>query len=144
MNARFGNLDTREEESGEYLLLADFDNLDEVLGKVTAKKGFRTNYASIDVLKNIMLFAFYALLVKYGDKSATSHDWLYTGYGVTKADGTVYYPTRKECDEFFYRSLLAEGVGKLRAKLFYWGVRVGGHKHCAPGPVLWQDGMLEA
>lgn len=145
MSKAFSPLDTRELFTGEYQLLADFSYLDAVLGKVTAKKTFKTNYASIDVLKKFMMFLFYALLVKYGDRAATIHDWLYSGYGIEHEDGTIYYPTRKECDDLFRRALLAEGVARWRALVFYWGVRLGGESHYSTTPVLWNnDGVMEA
>jgi hypothetical protein len=128
MSKAFTYLDTRELGRRKYQLLSDFA-FDDVLGfgVVTAKNGFITDYASLDVLKKLLLFLFYALLVGYGDKAATIHDWIYRGYGIARTDGSVYYPTRKECDQIFYRALRAEGVAKWRCILFYAGVRVGGH-----------------
>lgn len=145
MSKAFSPLDTRELFTGEYQLLADFTYLDPIYGPVTAKKTFKTNYASIDVLKKFMMFLFYALLVKYGDRSATIHDWLYSGYGIEQHDGTIYYPSRKECDDLFHRALVAEGVARWRAWVFYWGVRIGGESHYTTTPVLWNsDGVMEA
>jgi hypothetical protein len=132
----FGYLDTRETARREYLLLGDFGHNSKTLGLITAKKGFSTNYASIDCLQNIMMALFFVLLASYGDKSATIHDWLYSGYGVVKEDGTVYYPTREECDKVLYNALLDEGVGKFRAWIFYAGVRIGGSKHYTNGPAV--------
>jgi len=134
MAKTFSNFDTRELERRLYLLLADFSWNDAVLGKITAKKSFQTNYASIDVLHNIWLFVFYALLANYGDKAATIHDWLYSGYGIEKEDGTIYYPTRLECDQALYRALRDEGVARWRAWIFYAGVRIGGESAFAKGP----------
>lgn len=125
----FSNFDTRQLERRLYGLLDDFSAIDPVLGKITALKYFTTNYASIDIFHNIWLFVFYALLADYGDKSATIHDWLYSGYGIERADGSIYYPTRKECDEVLYRLLRAEGVARWRAWMFYYGVRIGGGSH---------------
>lgn len=128
MSKAFSYLDSRELKRRQYQLLSDL-NFDDVLGfgVITAKKGFITDYASIDVLRNVLLFLFYALLVGYGDKSATIHDWIYRGNGIARTDGSIYYPTRKECDQIFYRALRAEGTAKWRAMLFYYGVRIGGH-----------------
>lgn len=123
----FGYLDTRELGRRLYGLLSDFWFQDTgEFGEIVAAKGFVTNYASIDVLLKTGLVFFYAILASYGDKSATIHDWLYSGYGIKRSDGSVYYPTRKECDGVFHRALLAEGVDKYRAYLFYVGVRIGG------------------
>lgn len=121
----FSYLDSRELGRRKYQLLSDLEYEDDVFGKIIAKKDFVTNYASIDVLRNILLFAFFALLAWYGDKSATIHDWLYAGYGIEKADGSIYYPTRKEADQIFYRALRSEGVARWRAWMFYIGVRIG-------------------
>lgn len=125
----FSNFDTRQLERRLYMLLDDFSAIDPVFGKITAAKHFLTNYASIDIFHNIWLFVFYALLADYGDKSATIHDWLYSGYGITQADWSIYYPTRKECDQIMYRLLRAEGVARWRAWMFYAGVRIGGASH---------------
>lgn len=128
MSKAFSYLDTRELARRQYQLLSDF-SFDDLLGfgVIPVKQGFITDYASIDVLRNFLLFMFYALLAGYGDKAATIHDWIYRGNGIVRADGSIYYPTRKECDQIFYRALRAEGVAKWRAVLFYAGVRVGGH-----------------
>lgn len=123
----FSNFDTRQLERRLYMMLEDFSAIDPVFGKITAIKLFQTNYASIDIFHNIWLFVFYALLADYGDKSATIHDWLYSGYGIGEC--SIYYPTRKECDQIMYRLLRAEGVARWRAWMFYAGVRVGGSSH---------------
>ncbi len=123
----FSNFDTRQIDRRLYMMLSDFHAVDELFGTITVQKGFRTNFASIDIFHNIWLFVFYALLVEYGDKSATVHDWLYSGYGI--GDSVIYYPTRKECDQIMYRLLRAEGVARWRAWMFYIGVRVGGRSH---------------
>ena len=47
---------------------------------------------------------------------ATIHDYLYT---------SGLFP-RAVCDQIFYEALRANGVGYLRAKALYLGVRVGG------------------
>lgn len=132
----FNYLDSRELSYRNYLLLNDLVFQDPVFGPIRAKRGFNTNYASIDVLKKLGMFAFYAMLADYGDYAATIHDWLYSGYGIERADGTVYYPTRKECDEILKRALIAEGVDKFRAEIFYLGVRLGGQSHYTAKSVM--------
>jgi len=130
----FSHFDTRELQRRLYQMLAVFTYQDSVFGKIEVDKGFQTNYASIDVLHNIWLFVFYALLANYGDKAATIHDWLYSGYGIRQADGSIYYPNRKECDQVLYRALRAEGVARWRAWMFYAGVRIGGRKAYTASP----------
>lgn len=134
MSHTFSHFDTRELSRRLYMMLQDFSREDEVFGKITVRKSFQTNYASIDVLHNVLLFVFYALLADYGDKSATLHDWLYSGFGIEMTDGSIYYPTRKECDQVLFRSLRAEGVARWRAYMFYYGVRIGGASSFSKGP----------
>ncbi len=122
---KFSHFDTREIGRRLHLMLDDFTYHDEVFGPITVKKGFQTNYASLDALRNLFLFPLYALLADYGDKAATIHDWLYSGHPVTLADGSLKYLTRKEADEVFYRALRDEGIARWRAGIFYIGVRVG-------------------
>lgn len=98
-------------------LIADLELEDET-GTYAVPAGFETDFASIEPLRNILLFGLFALLVEYGNYSATVHDWLY-------ATGRV---SRKQADDIFYRALLAEGVDRWRAWLFWSGVRIGGAK----------------
>lgn len=125
----FSNFDTRELKRRLYLMLDDFTYNDEVFGPITVKKGFETNYASLEALRNLFLFPLYALLADYGDKAATIHDWLYSGNPVTLADGTTRVLTREEADAVFYRALRDEGIARWRAATFYAGVRIGGSSH---------------
>ena len=134
----FSYLETREVGKRTYDLLSRFGFHDSAHGLVIAEKGFRTNYASLDALRNVLLFLFYALLADYGDKSATIHDWLYSGYPIKKKDGSLHYPTRKEADEVFFRALRAEGIARWRAGMFYVGVRIGGASHFSGEQKVWQ------
>lgn len=133
----FSHFDTRQLGRRLFMLLSDFSVVDPVFGKIEAKKGFHTDLASIDVLHNVMLFVFYALLADYGDKSAAIHDWLYAGYPIERTPHHLYYPTRKEADQIMYRSLRAEGVARWRAWLFYAGVRIGGAKRFSSVQRVW-------
>ena len=118
----FTPLDTREVKRGDYQLLSDFRYLDSEHGEVRAHGGFFTNYASLKSLHNVFLFVIFALIATYGDKSATIHDYLYSGYPTVNG----VYLTRAQIDKLFYRALRAEGIARWRAALFYAGVRVGG------------------
>lgn len=126
---KFSNFDTREIGRRYYLLLDDFTFFDDVLGPIKATKGFKTNYASLDALRNIFLFPVYALLADYGDKSATIHDYLYNRGGFINVHGEFIRVTRQQADQIFYRSLRAEGIARWRAGIFYGGVRLFGGKH---------------
>lgn len=137
MSKSFTQLSTTEVDRRTFQLNKFLGYLDPVHGMIKAQETFITNYASLDSLRNILLFVFYALLADYGDKAATIHDWLYSGYGIAKADGTIYYPTRKEADQVLYRALRAEGVAKWRAWMFYAGVRIGGNAHFSEKQVTW-------
>ena len=125
----FSNFDTRQLERRLDMLLDDFTYRDAVFGPITAAKGFETNYASLEALRNPLLFPLYALLVGYGDKASTIHDWLYSGQPVTLADGTSKVLSRKAADDVFYRALRAEGIARWRARAFYIGVRIGGRRY---------------
>lgn len=122
----FTHLETRKLSDKKSLLISDFSYVDKEFGTITVKKGFVTNFASLDALKNVLLFVLYAILVGYGDEAAVIHDWLYAGYGIPQEDGTTYYPSRKECDDVFYRALRAQGIARWRAAIFYIGVRLFG------------------
>lgn len=89
---------------------------DLVYGDIRVPKGFITNYASIDVFHNILLYPVYALFAGYGNYASTIHDYLYTTAQVS----------RKDADKVFYEALRDEGVAKWRAWLMWSGVRVGG------------------
>lgn len=101
----------------------DFSYLDERLGEITIPKGFTTDFASIGALKTPKLHSLYALLVGYGDRAATIHDYMYAT-STSGAKGVLV--TRKEADEVFYRALRSEGIARWRAWMFLGGVRLGG------------------
>lgn len=121
---RFSDFDTRQVGKRLYLMLSDFSFDDEVFGKIIVPKGFITNYASLDALRNVVLFPIYALLADYGDMAATIHDWLYTKGTLITIDGKQVRPTRQQADEIFYRALRSEGIAKWRANMFFYGVRM--------------------
>ncbi|MNB61120.1 hypothetical protein D3C87_901230 [compost metagenome] len=121
---RFSDFDTRQVGKREYEMLAEFTYDDEVYGPIVVKKGFVTNYASLDALRNIVLFPVYAILADYGDMSATVHDWLYTKGTMITINGKLVRPTRQQADEIFYRALRSEGIAKWRANMFFYGVRM--------------------
>ena len=87
-------------------------------GDITVPKGFITNYASIEVFHNVLLYPIYALFAGYGNYASTVHDYLYTTASVS----------RKEADDVFYDALRKEGVARWRAWLMWAGVRIGGRK----------------
>lgn len=112
-------LKSEEVNRKNYVILEDLVLEDDEFGEIVVPKGFVTDYASVSVLQNIFLAPIFVLVADYGDKASTVHDYLYTQ---TKL-------SRKECDQVLYRGLLAEGLEVWRAKLFYWGVRIGGGSH---------------
>lgn len=89
---------------------------DDVEGMITVPKDFVTDYASIGGLNNVVLFPLFALFATYGNYASSVHDYLYRNGKLTRA----------RADAVFYRALRVEGVGKLRAALFWAGVRIGG------------------
>lgn len=52
-------------------------------------------------------------------EGAIVHDYLYQHPGLF---------TRSDCDEIFYQIMLAMGTSRTRARIGYWGVRMGGWK----------------
>lgn len=102
------------------------NNKDEV---IVVPKGFVTNFASIPRL----FWSIYPPL-GYGKgfnyaKSAMLHDYLYSKGALT----TGARMPRKECDLIFLESMLAVGVYKFNAYLFYYCVRLFGKKNYEKG-----------
>lgn len=113
------SLKSEEINRKKYVILEDLVLVDDEFGEIVVPKGFVTDYASVSVLQNLILAPIFVLVADYGDKAATVHDYLYTQAKLS----------RKECDQVLYRALLAEGLEKWRATLFWLGVRVGGGSH---------------
>ncbi|WP_160286819.1 DUF1353 domain-containing protein [Pseudomonas knackmussii] len=111
-------LQTEQLGKWKHRLLTDLV-LEDDLGTFTAPAGYQTDFASLQVLHNVVLFVFFALVAGYGNLAATIHDQLYT---------TGQLP-RKDCDAVFYRALRAEGVAAWRAFIMWLGVRLGGKGH---------------
>lgn len=117
-------LKTEQIGKWNHVMLGDLVLIDDKHGRLTAEIGFETNFASLQVVHNIVLFPIYALVAGYGNYAATIHDKLYT-------TGQV---TRRQADAVLYRALRAEGVAKWRAWLFWAGVRLGGASHYTKTP----------
>lgn len=111
-------LKTEQVGKWSHTLLGELVFDDDEVGTLIVPTGFKTDFASLEVLHNAFLFPIYALVVGYGNYAATVHDRLYT----------VGEVSRKEADAVLYRALRAEGVAKWRAWLFWVGVRIGGTK----------------
>lgn len=73
---------------------------------IVVPKDFITNFASF-------------ILVKFGEKSSTLHDYMY--------DAKLF--DRAKCDKIFLEALKSEGVGFARRWACYLGVRVAGWSH---------------
>ncbi|MDF3936646.1 DUF1353 domain-containing protein [Pseudomonas citronellolis] len=111
-------LQTEQQGKWQHRLLADLV-LEDERGTFIAPAGFITNFASLQVLHNAVLFVLFALVAGYGNLAATIHDQLYT-------EGRL---PRRDCDAVFYRALRAEGVARWRAWIMWAGVRLGGASH---------------
>lgn len=68
--------------------------------------GFQTDFASF-------------ILIKFGERSATLHDFLYSSHLVS----------RQKADEIFLEALETEGVSLWRRYSCYYGVRLFGWMH---------------
>lgn len=91
--------------------------------KIVVPAGFITNFASIPrVFWSIYPPLGYGKGFNYG-KSAMLHDYLYSSFA-KKPSGERY--TRKEADDIFLESMLAVGVYKFNARLFWLMVRAFG------------------
>lgn len=123
MSEYLGTLKT-EQIGKQFKLLADLQLQDDTQGSLIVPAGFTTNYASLTAFHNILLFVVYALLVTYGNRACTTHDWLYS-------EGRL---SRKDCDGVFYRALRADGVARWRAIIFWLGVRIGGASNYSKAP----------
>ena len=80
--------------------------------KIIVPKGFIFDFASIPKL-------FWNIFSPNGgryDRASCLHDWLYATQCLS----------RKESDWIFYLAMLDDRTPKWKAKIFYWGVRVGG------------------
>jgi hypothetical protein len=95
-----------------YKLTGDFIFNDPVMGVITAKTGFETDFASVPRFFQAFIDA--ENMVAPG---ATIHDWLYTSHQFTKS----------ESDWVLYRALVANGVSHEEAIIFYEAVRFFGH-----------------
>lgn len=73
---------------------------------IIVPQGFITNFASF-------------ILVKFGEKSSTLHDYMY--------DAKLF--DRAKCDKIFLEALKTEGVGFARRWACYLGVRAWGWRY---------------
>jgi hypothetical protein len=98
-----------------YQLLHDFSYLSDVAkGTITAPAGFVTDLASVPRLP----FMFLAL-GDMGQEPGVIHDYLYS---------TGVLP-RSMADSVLREALEVTGVSRVKANMFYAGVRVGGASH---------------
>lgn len=105
-------------ESDDFRLLRGVDYLSNnasVLVRVPI--GFRTDLASIPPF----LRPFFNRNGK-SKKAAVVHDFLYSD----EVDVFNRALSRKECDLVFYEALIECKVAEFKARLFYYGVRLGG------------------
>jgi hypothetical protein len=125
-------LDTRAYTAGEFVLLADFrvEVHSETAGYLIAPpRGFITDFASVPKL--VQALPGFDVNGNSRD-AAVLHDYLYCCNGdltVRDFDGgqlTTLSLSRQQCDRIFFDALLACGLSKKTASLFYAGVRAGG------------------
>ena len=80
---------------------------------IIVPKGFVTDFASSPP----RLWGLFPPIGLGITEASIVHDYLYNHPGGY---------TRAECDEIFYQIMLALGTRKSRARIGYWGVRLGG------------------
>jgi hypothetical protein len=97
-----------------YILYRPLTYESDILGRsISVPCGFKTDFASIPLgLHNIL-----AKSGKY-DAAAVVHDYLYQFNGCT----------RLEADRVLLEAMTVCGVGSVKRRIIYWGVRVGGWK----------------
>jgi hypothetical protein len=104
-------------ENGKWRLVdtLDYGTADGFLIRIP--KGFKTDLASIPRLLR-------PLFQVNGNhrQAAVLHDYLYAKKGRL----LVIKKTRAECDLMFFKAMLQSGVPVWKARLMYFGVRVGG------------------
>jgi hypothetical protein len=91
---------------------------DSVHGAIVVLPGARTDGASVPRLLWTLVGS--PMRDSRVLRAAVVHDQLYCTFGGAGA------LTRTQCDALFYRALRAAGVGWLKARAYYLGVRAGG------------------
>lgn len=81
---------------------------------ITVPKGFITDLASVP-----RIWILYDELGDIAQMPGVVHDYLYSN-NIT---------SRKVADKILYEAMRVTGISKLKSKLFYWGVRIGGASH---------------
>jgi hypothetical protein len=108
-------LDARCIEDKQWLLLNTLSYFSDVVGKVDARKGFKTDFASIP--RWIPFVS--AWLVGRAHYEATIHDWLY------KTD-SIPQVTRSQADSVLLEAMKVRGKPRVMRWTIYTGVRLGG------------------
>jgi hypothetical protein len=108
---KFSDLDTRAlDKPNEFLVLADF-HIEHGRFKYTVKEGETIDFASIPIgLRSI--FNRNGL----SRKAAAMHDSMYANK----------WGNRARADQLFYEALKGLGMSGWKARVYYWGVRLGG------------------
>lgn len=145
------NLTAEQYDRWEWGLTRELVYQDPVHGTITVPAGFKTNFASLRILRTLAvaliltsllisllplpavvslllkvigagLIILYAALIGYGNAASAVHDYLYD-------EICTLGLSRPESDDVIYRAARAEGVARWRASPFYIGVRIGGKSH---------------
>lgn len=126
-------LDTRAYKAGEFVLLSDFV-VEFDMGwfdgwlRLTVPRGYITDFASVPKL--VQLLPGFDVNGDSRD-AAVLHDFAYSSQGrlavALKFYGTQRIElTRDQCDQLLVGGLVASGIPRWQANLFYAGVRTGG------------------
>lgn len=111
-NKHFTNLvlKTLDDKPGFFEVMGDVKYIHGEI-KYTVPKGFVTDLASIPIF-----FRSFFNVIGKSRKPAVFHDHMYE----------VKWKTRKDCDKAFKQMLIDRGISKRRARIYYYGVRLGG------------------
>jgi len=96
-------------------LIKDIKLFNNLIKELKVPANFITDGASCPKI----LWAFCSPMTGPQAEAAVLHDWLYS-----RDSGAIC--KRKQADKIFYNAMLDGGTSKLKARLIYHGVRIGG------------------
>lgn len=108
-------------------VLARFRYQSDVAGLIEVPAGFVTDLCSQPQ-------ATMSLLGECAQQPSVPHDYAYSTHCMTRA----------LADKMLYEACLLTGVSSWRAKLIYWGVRIGGGSHWDPAPAANEEAAQAA
>lgn len=101
------DLNTRRVDNNKFELISPLEYRSKIsIKNITVPTGFITNFAS-------------AIVVKFGERAATLHDYLYS----------CHKYNRSKCDKIYREALSYDGIGIVKRWSCYAAVRAFGWMH---------------